>query len=244
MWHWASKHCCDQLPNIAISEPLEMNHSALSLSFCYGSAELISHNAINKLIDSIRNKIQTGWSIDIVTYIDSNEYLSNQDLGIQRAESLLRFFKSVDSNAVISYEIEVNDSLYIDKDSCSNFFSLNFIAIGSVQGIDTLITLLHIDGEIDVVLDESSMEILDKVLKRMKQRKESIQIISFQTTSKKNKESFMLARNRAKAIKNYLIESGAESKMIQLEYQEYTKFIKDNPNSKLQLNQSLIKFLK
>lgn len=244
LWQKATKNCCINNLDAAIIDSSAMNHSNLALSFCYGSSELVSHRSVNSFMDSVRKRIETGWSLKITTYVDSSEYIQNENLGIDRAESLMRFFKNIDSKVQLSYDIEVLDSLYHHRDSCSNLFKLEFVPKDNFKDVDSILIIQHIDGKEDLVVTESALDKLDKVLTRMKQTNESIQIISFLIEPKYNKTDFNLARNRGKVIKNYLVESGAESKSIQLNYEPLTKYTKEYPKLNLQLNQSLIKFIK
>lgn len=244
LWQRANKNCCINNLDTAIVDSSTLDYSKYALSFCYGSSELVSHSSMNSFMDSVRKRMETGWSLKITTYVDSSEYILNENLGIDRAENLLRFFKNIDAKVQLSYDIEVQDSLYHERDSCSNLFKLEFIPTDNFEDLDSILIIQHIDGKEDLVVTERAMNKLDKVLTRMNQNNESVQIISFLIELKYNRTDFNLARNRGKVIKNYLVESGADSKAIHLNYDSFTKYTKEYPKLNLQLNQSLIKFIK
>lgn len=185
---------------------------------CYGRADLKLSGNHKAYIDSLLREVSSQEELWIGVITDSQEYLINKNIAIERAEIITSLLKNSDSTVSLVIHNEIRSSYFEDSINCKRISDIQIKPKSKVINLNNKIVIRHEYNSAATIDNEMVIKALDELLVKMKQENLSIRITGYTDNDGTEKENFVLSRQRALAIKRYLVKNGANPLRILTEY--------------------------
>ncbi|NOT36477.1 MAG: OmpA family protein [Saprospiraceae bacterium] len=211
------RECCNQtMPNVPKIDTVIQVYDE-PIMCCFGRRECKFGKSYEHFIDSLFKELGSEEELFVKIISDSNEIRTNSTIVEERFETIKNLFKAKDSTVSIVMNYSIMDKLF-DSVECRKAVEIEIKPKQKVLEERNKLTIWHEYNSSNTIQSGELTRALDELLTRMKQKNLTIRITSHTDNDGTEREHFLLSRQRALAIKKYLVSNGANPIHILTEY--------------------------